>query len=171
VITRQQDPKGSYGVYVVVQDQQGNRHFFSHLQGFYVSVGDSVAAGDLLGTSGTSGNSSGPHLHYEIRGAGGAQIDPTGLVSDGVVPGFPAMKPDQQQTIEEFNAEDEGFAFADLDPKGLRQATEDLLGTKIQPRLYAAVLSRGKMDEELTRARAQVVSERGIEGLAPEEDF
>jgi murein DD-endopeptidase MepM/ murein hydrolase activator NlpD len=40
---------------------------FGHLKEFQVKIGDRVQAGQILGTVGTSGNTTGPHLHYEVR--------------------------------------------------------------------------------------------------------
>lgn len=56
----------SYGLHVVVETD-GVRHLYAHLSRASVSVGDSVAQGTLIGRVGTSGNSTGYHLHYEER--------------------------------------------------------------------------------------------------------
>lgn len=57
-----------YGKQVVVESG-GVRHGYCHLSGIAVDVGDQVEAGGKLGESGNTGNSTGPHLHYEERTA------------------------------------------------------------------------------------------------------
>ena len=59
---------GSYGNYLVIQHTNGLRTWYAHGNGvFYVSVGDTVSKGQAIMQSGNSGNSSGPHLHFEVR--------------------------------------------------------------------------------------------------------
>jgi murein DD-endopeptidase MepM/ murein hydrolase activator NlpD len=62
------DPDG-YGKYVVVENGP-YEVYFAHLSSIPVRVGDRISAGQLLGLSGNTGNSTGPHLHYEIRRSG-----------------------------------------------------------------------------------------------------
>lgn len=59
---------GSYGYYIVIQHSNGLRTYYAHGNGtFYVSAGQSVSKGQAIMQSGNSGNSSGPHLHFEVR--------------------------------------------------------------------------------------------------------
>lgn len=55
-----------YGNLVIVENGP-YRTFYAHLSSIPVTVGQSVAAGDVVGLSGNTGNSTGPHLHYEVR--------------------------------------------------------------------------------------------------------
>jgi murein DD-endopeptidase MepM/ murein hydrolase activator NlpD len=55
-----------YGNLVIVENG-GYRTYYAHLSSIPVSVGDQVAAGTVIGLSGNTGHSTGPHLHYEIR--------------------------------------------------------------------------------------------------------
>jgi murein DD-endopeptidase MepM/ murein hydrolase activator NlpD len=55
-----------YGNLVIVENGE-YRTYYAHLSSIPVSVGDSVSAGTIIGLSGNTGNSTGPHLHYEIR--------------------------------------------------------------------------------------------------------
>lgn len=66
-------PAGGYGNAVYGVDAWGNQHRFAHLQGYAggLGVGDTVPQGGALGTVGSTGRSSGPHLHYEIRDRAG----------------------------------------------------------------------------------------------------
>ncbi|MGC4896328.1 peptidoglycan DD-metalloendopeptidase family protein [Micromonospora sp. DT31] len=57
----------SYGRYVRINHGGGYTTYYAHLSGFNVSVGQSVQHGQVIGYVGTSGNSSGAHLHYEQR--------------------------------------------------------------------------------------------------------
>lgn len=60
--------KNSYGNYIAIRDADGNTHYFAHLSGFNnIKIGQKVNSGDVIGYSGNSGNSTGPHLHYEVR--------------------------------------------------------------------------------------------------------
>lgn len=58
---------GGYGNVVVIRDKNGNTHLYAHLDSIGVKVGDIVLAGDIIGTQGTTGRSTGSHLHYEVR--------------------------------------------------------------------------------------------------------
>lgn len=60
----------SYGRYVEVKGDNGERYVYAHLNERVAKEGDVVQPGALLGYSGTTGNSSGPHLHFEVRGKG-----------------------------------------------------------------------------------------------------
>ncbi|MFG2878954.1 peptidoglycan DD-metalloendopeptidase family protein [Streptomyces sp. NPDC048337] len=78
---------GSYGNEVVIRHEDGKYSQYGHLSSLSVSVGQSVTAGQTLGLSGSTGNSTGPHLHFEIRTGPsyGSDIDPIAyLRSKGV---------------------------------------------------------------------------------------
>lgn len=57
----------SYGKYIVVRHAEGWKTYYAHLNSFNVSVGQSVSTGTLIGKVGSTGGSTGPHLHYEQR--------------------------------------------------------------------------------------------------------
>lgn len=78
---------GAYGNQVVIRHADGMYSQYAHLSSLNVSTGQAVGAGDRIGSSGSTGNSSGPHLHFEIRtGPGyGSDVDPLAyLRSHGV---------------------------------------------------------------------------------------
>lgn len=56
-----------YGYYYVVRHKNGLETLYGHLSKHVMEVGDEVLAGDLLGKGGSTGRSTGPHLHYELR--------------------------------------------------------------------------------------------------------
>lgn len=60
-------PGGAYGNQVVIRHSDGMYSQYAHMSKVRVSVGDSVSGGQIIGLSGSTGNSSGPHLHFEIR--------------------------------------------------------------------------------------------------------
>lgn len=60
---------GGYGSYVVIKHSNGTQTLYGHLSSVSVSVGDTVAKGEKVGGMGNSGRSTGPHLHFEVRGA------------------------------------------------------------------------------------------------------
>lgn len=57
----------SYGNYIKVWHLDGNESLYAHLQYLYVRAGETVSAGQCLGTVGQTGNATGPHLHFERR--------------------------------------------------------------------------------------------------------
>lgn len=65
----------SYGNYVVVSHGSGNTTLYAHMSKRSVKVGDVVGQGQVLGITGSTGNSTGPHLHFEIT-ENGSRIDP-----------------------------------------------------------------------------------------------
>ena len=65
----------SYGNYVVVSHGSGNTTLYAHMSSRSVSVGDYVNQGDVLGITGSTGISSGPHLHVEIT-ENGTRVNP-----------------------------------------------------------------------------------------------
>ncbi|MCG3761159.1 M23 family metallopeptidase [Vibrio cincinnatiensis] len=71
------------GNFLRLQHSYGFSSSYSHMQKFSVKSGDFVQKGDLIGYSGNSGLSSGPHLHYEIRFVG-RPLDPRPFVDWGV---------------------------------------------------------------------------------------
>lgn len=64
-----------YGNVVVIEHEGGLRSLYAHLNKRHVNVGDAVVAGELIGLSGATGKSTGPHLHLEAY-QDGMRIDP-----------------------------------------------------------------------------------------------
>lgn len=81
---------GSYGNQVVLLLEDGRYAQYAHLSQLAVGAGDTVAAGRRIGASGSTGNSTGPHLHFEIRtsNAYAAVTDPIGYLSGHGVSDF-----------------------------------------------------------------------------------
>lgn len=60
---------GGYGKMVIISHPNGTQTVYGHMSNVYVSTGQSVTQGEQIGESGNSGKSTGPHLHFEVRGA------------------------------------------------------------------------------------------------------
>ncbi|KND50228.1 MAG: putative peptidase [Parcubacteria bacterium C7867-003] len=60
---------GGYGTYVVIKHGNGTQTLYGHLSSLAVSPGDRVVQGQIIGKMGSTGKSTGTHLHFEIRGA------------------------------------------------------------------------------------------------------
>lgn len=69
IISRSGGWNGGYGNYIVIRHGNGTQTLYAHNSRNIVSVGDSVHQGEVIGTIGTTGKSTGPHVHFEIRGA------------------------------------------------------------------------------------------------------
>ncbi|MET9831255.1 M23 family metallopeptidase [Streptomyces sp. NPDC006385] len=77
----------AYGNMMIVTAKDGTETWYCHLSSYRVASGTTVKAGDPIAYSGNSGNSTGPHLHFEVRPGGGSAIDPLSwLRSHGVDP-------------------------------------------------------------------------------------
>ena len=78
---------GAYGNKTVVTLDDGTEIWFCHQTSIYVSVGDRVNGGEVIGTVGATGHVTGSHLHLEVRPGGGGPVDPfQAFVEHGIVP-------------------------------------------------------------------------------------
>ena len=75
-VVKEADWNGSFGRYVEIDHENGYSTAYAHLSTFAVKAGSPVQRGQLIGYIGSSGRSTGPHLHYELRYHGVA-IDPS----------------------------------------------------------------------------------------------
>ena len=71
-------PFGGYGKLITIDHGAGICSLYGHLANIQVAVGEPVVAGEIIGTVGITGNTTGPHLHFEIR-IGGVPVDPQGV--------------------------------------------------------------------------------------------
>ncbi|WP_128380678.1 transglycosylase family protein [Streptomyces cavernae] len=76
---------GSFGYEVVIRHADGRYTQYAHLSAISVKSGQRVMGGQRIGRSGSTGNSSGPHLHFEVRtGPGfGSDVDPVAYLRSG----------------------------------------------------------------------------------------
>ncbi len=69
IVSKSGGYNGGYGSYIVLKHGNGTQTLYAHLSGVQVSVGDSVSQGQVIGNMGSTGKSTGTHLHFEVRGA------------------------------------------------------------------------------------------------------
>jgi len=69
IIIRSTGWNGGYGKYIVVSHSNGTQTLYAHLSSIVAEAGSYVTKGETLGYVGSSGRSTGPHVHFEIRGA------------------------------------------------------------------------------------------------------
>ena len=74
--------QGAYGNMVVVQHNARQSTVYAHLSRMNVKRGQAIKQGDIIGAVGTTGQSTGPHLHFEFR-IGGRHVDPLTLAQQG----------------------------------------------------------------------------------------
>jgi peptidoglycan hydrolase-like protein with peptidoglycan-binding domain len=70
---------GGYGNLLIIQHRLGYQTWYAHLSGFAVSAGQRVAGGSRVAYVGSTGHSTGPHLHFEVR-LNGVPINPAPLL-------------------------------------------------------------------------------------------
>ena len=84
----------SYGEYVVISHGSGNTTLYGHMSTRKVSVGQQVRQGDIIGITGSTGNSTGPHLHFEVV-ENGKRVNPLSHGADprmGYLTGYTLSK-------------------------------------------------------------------------------
>lgn len=69
IVSKSSGWNGGYGQYIVVRHANGAQTLYAHLSKNYAGVGAWVAQGEAIGEMGSTGRSSGSHLHFEVRGA------------------------------------------------------------------------------------------------------
>lgn len=94
VVDRVYDGSGTIGNGLSIKLPDGTRTIYGHLSEVKAHVGERVNSGEIIGISGNTGNSTGPHLHFGIKDASGSVIDPTpyadklaDISGDNVAPG------------------------------------------------------------------------------------
>jgi murein DD-endopeptidase MepM/ murein hydrolase activator NlpD len=72
-------PRGGYGNTVIIDHGSSMATLYAHQSDINVAPGQTVQAGDVIGEVGSTGLSTGPHLHFEVR-IGGTPVDPLGYI-------------------------------------------------------------------------------------------
>lgn len=72
--------RNGYGNTVVTRDDGGRMHLYAHLQRVATKIGMILEQGQMLGALGSTGHSTGPHVHYEVKTRAGAHVDPVTLL-------------------------------------------------------------------------------------------
>lgn len=83
-IVERSGPASGFGLWVVIRHADGSRSVYGHINRAFVAVGERVSAGERIAEVGNRGQSTGPHLHLEIRqgSASGAKVDPVAWLRD-----------------------------------------------------------------------------------------
>lgn len=66
---------GGYGNLIVIEHENNMKTYYAHLNDIYVKQGDVIKKGNIIGSVGNTGNSTGPHLHFELR-VNNTPVDP-----------------------------------------------------------------------------------------------
>jgi hypothetical protein len=76
ILSRETDTTGTwtYGNYIIITADDGVQFLYAHLKQRNVARGERVRAGQIIGVEGTTGNSTGSHLHFEVR-IGGTKVN------------------------------------------------------------------------------------------------
>jgi LysM repeat protein len=69
IVSRTSGYNGGYGIYVVISHPNGTQTLYAHMSHDSVTVGQKVSQGDPIGAIGMTGDTTGPHVHFEVRGA------------------------------------------------------------------------------------------------------
>ncbi len=110
------DGSPGYGNHIQVLHPDGSLSLYAHLSAFGVKVGQYCQRGETIGSSGNSGNSTGPHLHYEYRPDGLHGVDPGPYfvaldLGEGALPQpLEDVQPGERVRLRE------GFAYVNLRP-------------------------------------------------------
>ena len=129
--------KGGYGNLVIVDHGGGVETYYAHLSNIKVKVGDRVARGSLVGLAGSTGRSTSPHLHYELRVAESAvnplqtvALDPSsqffGTQSDEFHAGQPSSGSDSPVDSRQAAKEADGFTRERFTNAGNRGPAENV---------------------------------------------
>lgn len=86
IITDRKNRTWEWGNYVRIDGNDGRRYYYCHLSRRLAEVGQRVNAGDVIGIEGSTGRSTGSHLHFEVRDSAGLTIDPVEIL------GIPAVE-------------------------------------------------------------------------------
>lgn len=74
-------PASGFGYWVQIRHDDGTVTVYGHMYSASVSAGERVKAGDQISTIGNNGQSTGPHLHFEVWQGGGTKVDPRSWLS------------------------------------------------------------------------------------------
>lgn len=129
IITDPTNRTSEWGNYVRVDGEDGRLYYYCHLSKRLVSRGDRVSVGDALGVEGSTGKSTGSHLHFEVR-ENGKSIDPTAIIGIKNVVGAVREAKKQERTNYTVNglticrADDFGIEYHDAGKKNVSGSEE-----------------------------------------------
>jgi len=103
-VIRVQNRKYGYGKNVVIDHGFGYTTLYAHMSDIFVQKGDVVTKGQKIGLIGSTGTSTAPHLHYEVR-INGRQVNPIDYCMDGLTP------EEYQDLVRKASAENQSFDY------------------------------------------------------------
>ena len=124
IITDPKNRTSEWGNYVRVDGEDGRLYYYCHLSKRLVSRGDKVSVGDAIGIEGSTGKSTGSHLHFEVR-ENGSSIDPTKILGIKNTVGTVREAKTQERTNYTVNglticrADDFGIEYCDRKKKNI----------------------------------------------------
>lgn len=124
IITDPTNRTSEWGNYVRVDGEDGRMYYYCHLAKRLVSRGDKVSVGDAIGIEGSTGKSTGSHLHLEVR-ENGISIDPTPIIGIKNIVGYVQKAKTQERTDYTVNglticrADDFGIEYHDQGKKNI----------------------------------------------------
>ncbi len=80
MITDRTNRTWEWGNYICIRGDDSRLYYYCHLSVREVSAGERVREGDIIGVEGSTGRSTGSHLHFEVRTSAGAQINPADVI-------------------------------------------------------------------------------------------
>lgn len=126
IITDPANRTSEWGNYVRIDGEDGRLYYYCHLAQRLVSRGDKVSVGDALGIEGSTGKSTGSHLHLEVR-ENGKSIDPTAIIGIKNIVGAVREAKKQERTNYTVNglticrADDFGIEYHDAGKKNVSE--------------------------------------------------
>jgi hypothetical protein len=108
MITDRSNRTWEWGNYVAVRGDDGLMYYYCHLSVREVSAGERVRAGDIIGMEGSTGRSTGFHLHLEIRSGAGKQLNPSDIIGVPNVIGEYIVYEKEEDMKEEIKEKREG---------------------------------------------------------------
>ena len=83
---------GASGLNIKIAHNDGTTSYYLHMSSLWVVAGQRVAQGNVIGKSGNTGNSTGPHLHFSFANAKGVLIDPETVLGKGAPVATPSRR-------------------------------------------------------------------------------
>ncbi|GIP56168.1 M23 family metallopeptidase [Paenibacillus vini] len=136
---------GGYGIVVAIKDDKGYLHCYAHLSMAAVKVGQKVERGQMIGRQGSTGVSTGPHLHYEVRKKASPSygytatengvVEPTKYLKDYYGGDVPKMKAaDANKIINQWLKPAYGAAKTPTEKKEIGRLADELRVASGQPK-------------------------------------
>jgi murein DD-endopeptidase MepM/ murein hydrolase activator NlpD len=131
------DGNKGYGKYVEIKHNDGSITKYAHLSEINVAKGATVAQGGVFAASGNTGKSTGPHLHFEVRGPDGKLVDPS-----SVMPGGGTVGATLEANLKKYGREDMAVAATVVGGDQIAEAIKEyhaVPGNKGKPVSFAAI--------------------------------